>query len=155
MEIKELKEKINFTSIINLLKEEWPKEWETLSDEKMVDFFEKSCDYKYDINKFLYDNNEVIGWYRYSAWPREKKNKENAHILDIVIDSEYQGKGLGKMMMENLILDCKKRRFKKIMSRTIEGNIQSYKLHETNGFKILFRKDIDIVWEIKLESEIK
>ena len=150
MDIIEIKEKINFASIINLLKEEWPEEWDALTDGKLIEFFDKSCNYEYDINKFLYDKDEIIGWYRYSTWPREEMNKENAHILDMVMDPEYQGKGLGKMMMEDLILDCKKRKFKKLMSRTIEGNIQSYKLHERTGFRLLFRKGIDIVWEVNL-----
>ena len=151
MEIIEEKDKINFVSIIDLIKEEWPKEWGVESDENMIKEFEKSANNKYDINKFLYDNDKIIGWYRYSAWPREKENKENAHTLDIVIDPKYRGKGLGKMMMEDLISDCKKKGFKKLTSRTIEGNSQSYKLHEQTGFKIAFRKGKDIVWEIDIK----
>ena len=150
MEVIEETGKVNFASIIDLLKEEWPKDWGTISDEKMIEDFEKTANDQFDVNKYLSDNGKIIGWYRYSAWPREKDNIENAHTFDIVIDPNYQGRGLGKMMMEDMILDCKKKGFKKLMSRTIEGNHQSYRLHEKTGFKMAFRKGIDIVWEIDL-----
>jgi len=152
MKIVEETGKINFATIIDLIKEEWPKEWGMVSDMEMIQEFEKSSNYKFDVNKYLYENDKIVGWYRYSAWPREENNKTNAHTLDIVINSNYQGKGYGKMLMEDLILDCKRRGFKKLMSRTIEGNNQSYKLHERNGFKIAFREAKDIVWEIYLNE---
>jgi L-amino acid N-acyltransferase YncA len=151
MEIIEETGKINYANIIDLIKEAWPREWGESSEENMIREYEKTSNYEYDINKFLYDNDKIIGWYRYSAWPREEKNKENAHTLDIVINPKYQGKGLGRMLMEDQILDCKRRGVKKLMSRTIEGNINSYKLHERCGFKISFRKGTDIVWELNLE----
>jgi L-amino acid N-acyltransferase YncA len=151
MEIIEIAGRIDFAKIIDLIKEEWPKEWGESSEENMIIEFEKTSNYEYDINKFLYDNDKIIGWYRYSAWPREEKNKENAHTLDIVINPKYQGRGLGRMLMEDQIHDCRRRGFKKLMSRTIEGNISSYKLHEKNGFNISFRKGTDIVWELNLE----
>jgi len=151
MEIIEETGKINFSTIIDLIKEEWPKEWGILSDQEMIRELEKSSNTEFDVNKYLYEDGKIIGWYRYSAWPRKENNKENAHALDIVINHKYQGKGLGKMLMEDLILDCKRRGFKKLMSRTIEGNSQSYKLHVRNGFKISFRKGTSIVWEINFE----
>ena len=150
MEIIEETGKVNFASLIDLLREEWPKEWGTVSDEKIIEDFEKTADYQFDVNKYLSDNDKIIGWYRYSTWPREKGSIENAHTWDIVIDPKYQGRGLGKMMMEDMIFDCRKRGFKKLISRTIEGNYKSYKLHEQASFKIAFRKDIDIIWEIDL-----
>ena len=150
MEIIEEKNEINFWNILDLIKVEWPKEWKILSDEDLIQEFIKSSDNKFDVNKYLFENNQIIGWYRYSTWPREESNKTIAHVFDIVINPEYQGKGLGKLLMEDLIKDCRERGYKKIMSRTIEGNIQSYKLHEKNGFKISFRKGIDIVWEINI-----
>jgi L-amino acid N-acyltransferase YncA len=150
MEIIEEKNEINFWKILDLIKVEWPKEWKILSDEDLIQEIIKSSDNKFDVNKYLYENNQIIGWYRYSTWPREESNKTIAHVFDIVINPEYQGKGLGKLLMEDLIKDCRERGYVKIMSRTIEGNIQSYKLHEKNGFKISFRKGIDIVWEINI-----
>ena len=150
MEIIEEKNEINFWNILDLIKVEWPKEWKILSDEDLIQEFIKSSDNKFDVNKYLFENNQIIGWYRYSTWPREESNKTIAHVFDIVINPEYQGKGLGKLLMEDLIKDCTERGYEKIMSRTIEGNIQSYKLHEKIGFKISFRKGIDIVWEINI-----
>ena len=150
MEIIEETGKVNFASIIDLLREEWPKEWGIISDEGIIEDFEKTADYQFDVNKYLSDNDKIIGWYRYSAWPQEKENNENAHTWDIVINPNYQGRGLGKMLMDDLILDCRKRGFKKLMSRTIEGNFKSYKLHEQAGYKIASKNGMDIVWEIDL-----
>ena len=150
MEIIEETGKVNFAKIIDLLKAEWPEDWGELSDEKLIQEFEKSSDYKYDINKYLYNGNQIIGWYRYSVWPRKEDNKTDVHTLDIVVNPEYQGKGLGNMLMNDLISDCKKRGLKKLLSRTIEGNIQSYKMHERNNFKVQFQKGKDIVWKIDL-----
>jgi L-amino acid N-acyltransferase YncA len=150
MEIIEETGKINFSMIVDLLQEEWPKEWGKLSKKELIREFEITSAPKFDVNKYLYENDKIIGWYRYSAWPREENNKSDAHILDIVLNSNYQGKGLGKLLMEDLIKDCRKKGFEKLMSRTIEGNFQSYKLHERNSFKIAFIKGIDIVWELSL-----
>lgn len=143
--------KVDFASIMSLLRAEWPKEWGEISDGKMIEEFEKSCDYRYDVNKYLRDDGNIIGWYRYSTWPREESNKENAHTLDIVIDEKYQGQGLGRKLMEDLLDDCRKRGFRKIMSRTIEGNASSFILHEKTGFEIAFKKGTDIVWEKKFD----
>jgi hypothetical protein len=41
MEIIEETGKINFAKIIDLLKAEWPEDWGKLSDEKLIQEFEK------------------------------------------------------------------------------------------------------------------
>jgi L-amino acid N-acyltransferase YncA len=150
MEIIDGTGSLDFHEILDLLKTEWPTEWGIVSDERLIEEFEESADREYDINKFLVSDGKKIGWYRYSTWPREKDNKDSAHTLDIVVSPGYQGLGYGEMLMRDLIDDCRKRGFQKLMSRTIEGNIKSYGLHEKTGFREAFRKGTDIVWEIAL-----
>lgn len=150
LEIVEQEGRMDFSSLMDLIRAIWPREWGSPTEAEMLAEYEKSHDPEYDIDKFAFLEHKRIGWYRYSRWPREKANHDTAHTLDIVVLPEYQGKGYGKALMRDMIEDCRNRGYKKLMSRTIVGNTQSIALHESTGFKEAFRKGSDIVWELIL-----
>jgi L-amino acid N-acyltransferase YncA len=150
MEIVLEKESMNFEKIRSLVIQEWPTEFGNMSDDEKIMEFEKTKNDLYDINKYLVENDKSIGWYRYSKWPRDVDNNDNAHTLDIVVDNSHRGKGLGKMMMKDLIEDCRSKGYKNLKSRTFFTNIGSIELHKKIGFHEAFRTADSIVWEINL-----
>ena len=87
---------------------------------------EKSHNEKTDTVKYLVDQNKIIGWYRYSLWPRGKEETTTAHTLDIAILPSYQKQGLGTFLMKDMIKDCKNKGIKKVtiqvQSSTINQN---------------------------------
>lgn len=141
--------KIDYSSIIDLINAEWPEEFGEATDQEKIMEMERSSN-KLDINKFLMKNNKKIGWYRYSSWPREESNHDFAHTFDIVVLPEYKGQGFGKLLMNDMIHDCRNKGFKNLKSRTFLNNEDSIHLHQKCGFKEAFKVNGSIVWEINL-----
>jgi L-amino acid N-acyltransferase YncA len=141
---------VSFVQFLDLIRAEWPPEWGCPSDGEMLAEMDKSFDPGTDVVKRLVDKGRIIGWYRYSKWPREGGDGRSAHTLDIAVLPEFQGQGLGKTLMDDLIADCRARGYAKLMSRTFENNLQSIGLHKATGFSEAFRKDSSIVWELTL-----
>lgn len=150
LEIVEEAGRVDFASLIDLMRLEWPEDWGAASDERMLEVFEESSDPRFDVNKYLVADGRRVGWYRYTRWPRGSTTAETAHTLDIVLMCDHQGKGLGRMLMDDLISDCRDRGYRKLLSRTIEGNLKSNALHRSAGFRESFRNGSDIVWELSL-----
>ncbi len=150
MEIIELPKDFDFNEIKELVIAEWPAEWGEKTAEEKLKAITGISDSETDVNKVLVEAGKKIGWYRYTRWPREESNKDKAHTLDIVIAPEYQGRGLGKLLMADLIEDCKARGYKKLQSRTFLNNESSIGLHKSTGFREAFRTEDSIVWELAL-----
>lgn len=108
---------------------------------------EKSHNEKTDTVKYLVDQNKIIGWYRYSLWPRGKEETTTAHTLDIAILPSYQKQGLGTFLMKDMIKDCKNKGIKKLLSRSFKNNPGSIRLHQSLGFTEHLRTEDSIVWE--------
>ena len=63
--------------------------------------------------------------------------------VSIYLSNEVQGKGLGKVMLQKLILDSEENGFWMLQSGIFPENIASIKLHEQFGFrKVGFREKI-------------
>ena len=109
---------------------------------------EESHNDKTDTIKYLLDGNVIIGFYRYSKWPREKENTNTVHLFDISILPERQKQGLGTLLLKDMIKDCNVKGFTKILSRTYKYNIGSIQLHKSLGFSQYLETDDSFVWEI-------
>ena len=140
----------SFASIAALIAAEWPSQWPATDEAGMLSEIEKSSDPRYDVNKLLVEGGRVIGWYRYSRWPREESNLTEAHSLDIAILPESRGRGYGELLMRDLISDCRERGYRKLMSRTFLDNGPSISLHAKIGFAEAFRTADSIVWTLNL-----
>jgi GNAT superfamily N-acetyltransferase len=154
----------DFGSLIDLFRDEWPLELGAVTDIEKVEEMEKNYDPATDTIKYLIDGGRKIGWYRYTKWPRNATSggvardatpgdaapTDTAHTLDIGVLPECRGKGYGALLLKEMITDCSKRGFKKLMSRTVFGNTSSIRLHEACGFKESFRTGDSIIWEISL-----
>jgi len=151
IEIVEVKGKMDYSSILDLINAEWPREFGEVTDLEKTGEMENSSN-ELDMNKFLFIDNKRIGWYRYSRWPREETNHDFAHTFDIVVLPEYKGQGFGKLLMNDMIDDCRKKGFKNLKSRTFLNNEDSIRLHQKCGFKEAFKVNDSIVWEINLNE---
>jgi len=149
MEIKEIKGVPDYSKIINLINAEWPSEFGNVDDKEKIKEMIKSHNEVTDRTKYLIDNENIIGFYRYSIWPRDKKNSKTAHTFDIAIDPRYQKRGLGSLLMKDMINDCKLRGMEKLLSRSFKSNQASIKLHKSLKFSLHLETDDSYVWEIK------
>ncbi len=140
----------DLSKFFDLIKLELPDELRMLSDMDLLQEINKSFDSETDKIKYLNHDSNIIGWYRYSKWPRNEKDTKTVHALDIAIAKEYQGKGFGVLLFNDMIMECKLTGINKIISRTIKSNEQSYGLHKRIGFKELFVKNDSIIWEIEI-----
>ena len=154
MEIKEITGKPDYSEIIELINAEWPLEFDNKSNKEKIEEMDKSHNLKTDTTKYLYKGEQIIGFYRYSLWPRENPTTNSAHTFDIAILPSFQKKGLGKLLMNDLILDCRKKGIVKLLSRTFFTNKGSIKLHMSCGFKKHMETEDSIVWEINPKNSL-
>jgi len=87
-----------------------------------------------------YDNGKLVGmgW----VFPRQTMLRHQAVIEDVIVDNEYRGKGIGKMIMMDIHNWCKNNNVEMIELTTnskreaANGLYRSigYKLHETNHY---------------------
>jgi L-amino acid N-acyltransferase YncA len=150
VDLLEAEKPVDFARLLDLIRAEWPAEWGNPDDDGMLAEMAKSYDASTDIVKCLVDGDRTVGWYRYSKWPRDDLDGHGAHTLDIAVLPERQGEGLGRLLMEDLVADCRRRGFATLMSRTFESNLASIGLHRATGFREAFRKGDSIIWELEL-----
>lgn len=60
--------------------------------------------------------------------------KENSFLTLILISKDYQGQGLGKLLIEMSIKDLKKKGFKYYSLEVLKTNQKAIKLYEAYGF---------------------
>jgi len=148
MEIKEIKGIPDYSEIIDLINAEWPSEFGEADDAMKIKEMTKSHNQNTDTVKYLFDNENIIGFYRYSLWPRDNKDTKNAHTFDIAINPNFQKKGFGSLLMRDMIADCKEKGIVKLLSRSFKSNQASIELHKSLGFSLHLENEDSFVWEI-------
>jgi GNAT superfamily N-acetyltransferase len=78
--------------------------------------------------------NKIIGmalyYIRYSTWKGQRM-----YLEDIIVNENYRGKGIGKLLMDALIAEAKEKKFSGIAWQVLEWNepaIQFYKKYKSN-----------------------
>ena len=66
----------------------------------------------------------------------QKVGKHIAHIEDVVVDSAYRGRGLGKKLIRTLIAEARKRKIKTLNLTSRPARIVANKLYKKLGFKL-------------------
>ena len=140
----------NYAEIVDLINAEWPPEFGEKSEQEKIEQMQEHHNLDTDTVKYLLDGHGVIGFYRYSRWPREDPLSRAAHLLDIAVLPSYQGRGLGKMLMKDLIRDCAAKGIERIFSRSFKSNQPSIRLHRSLSFKKHRITDDSIVWELSV-----
>ena len=81
-------------------------------------------------------NSEVIGWCALKPVSKRQCFKGVAEV-SIYFDQNYQGKGLGSVLLKKMILDSEERGFWTLQSNIFPENQASVKFHQKNGFRIV------------------
>ncbi len=69
----------------------------------------------------------------------EKKGEDNAHISGLAVDPKFQGQGIAKEALTQLLQELKD--MKRIDLVTHPDNVKALKLYESLGFKVESRKE--------------
>lgn len=155
MEIREVHGLPEYQEILPLLKAEW-EQWPEGSEHKndteqeMVNKMTDSHLINADVTKFLIEDGQIIGFYRYTKIPRDSDDTKIAHTMDISILPGNQKRGLGSLLLKDMIDDSRSRGFESLQSRTSKANKASNALHNKIGFQMIFEKEDSYVWEISL-----
>ena len=76
----------------------------------------------------------IAGWASLSEWSDRCAYSDTAEI-SLYVKQEVRGRGVGRRLLEALILEGKKVGLHTVIARITEGNEQSVHLHETAGFE--------------------
>ncbi|WP_172278410.1 GNAT family N-acetyltransferase [Chryseobacterium sp. LAM-KRS1] len=80
------------------------------------------------------ENNEVVGWAALKPVSKRECFKGVAEV-SIYFDTQYQGKGLGSVLLKKMILDSEYHGFWTLQSNIFPENEASIKFHQKNGFR--------------------
>ena len=81
-------------------------------------------------------NNSVVGFYEVSVIPPE------AEIYDIAVKEEFQGKGIGKLLLKHLIDFCKSKNVNTIFLEVNNINNKAINLYKNFGFNVYSKKKL-------------
>jgi len=93
----------------------------------------------------------IVGWASLSKWSDRCAYSDTAEI-SLYVKEEYQGKGIGKKLMESIIKEGKNAGLHAVIARITEGNEISVHLHESAGFKCVgVMKEVGIKFGKRLD----
>ena len=78
-------------------------------------------------------NGVIVGWASLSKWSDRCAYSDTAEI-SLYVREEYQGKGIGRRLIEAIIKEGEKAGLHTIIARITEGNEPSLHLHRSVGF---------------------
>ena len=82
------------------------------------------------------ENNEVAGWAALSPVSSRCVYGGLAEVSVYVADN-YKGKGIGKLLLQNLIIESESNGIWTLQAGIFTSNIASVKLHEKAGFRVI------------------
>ena len=143
----------DYIDIIDLLRAEWPPEFGASTTETIIAHYREHHNERTDTVKYLIEKGHIIGFYRYTLWPRDEPSANTAHTLDLAILPSHQKKGLGTLLMKDLIRDCGERGIIRLLSRSYKTNAASIGLHQSLGFSMHRETTDSIVWELNIAAK--
>jgi L-amino acid N-acyltransferase YncA len=79
-------------------------------------------------------NSNVIGWASLTKWSDRCAYEKTAEV-SVYIHKDYRGKGIGKKLLEQLIVQGERAGLHYMLARISEGNESSIHIHELFGFE--------------------
>lgn len=107
---------------------------EIKSDEQMMQWF-RNHDAKHPVLVAEWSGN-VIGWASLTKWS-DRCAYEGTAEVSVYIEKNNRGKGVGKKLLEVLVLEGQKAGLHYLLARISEGNESSIHIHELFGFKMI------------------
>lgn len=80
------------------------------------------------------ENSEIVGWCALKLVSKRECYKGVAEV-SIYFDNLYQGKGLGSVLLEKMILDSESHGFWTLQASIFPENEASIRFHQKNGFR--------------------
>ena len=97
-------------------------------------------------------NNEIAGWAALSAVSGRHVYRGVAEV-SVYIGKEYRGLGIGKALMQHLILESEKEGYWTLQSGIFPTNTPSINLHEKVGFrKIGYRERVAQLHDVWIDN---
>ena len=84
---------------------------------------------------FVYEESGIVVGYCYAASWKKKAAYNKTVESTVYIDKDFQGKGIGRALMNKLINELKERSFHAVIACITIPNPSSVKLHEELGFR--------------------
>ncbi len=164
MKVRTLEPPVDFSRLLPLLRvlmspREVPRMIAEDSDEARLSAIHGSYSPDADVVRVL-DVNEtatsvsaadtIAGFTRYKQLPGpDETGRSVVHLMEIVVIPSFQGKGLGRLLMNDAIARSRESGFDVLMSRTFLDNDASIALHRSTGFSIAFTRDESIIWRME------
>ncbi|HAO62217.1 MAG TPA: N-acetyltransferase [Erysipelotrichaceae bacterium] len=89
-----------------------------------------------DLRFVMRDEDEIVGWCTLSPFSDRYAYRGVAEV-SIYVDSNHQGKGIGKALLSYAIEAGEKAGFWTLYSKTFASNLASIKLQEACGFRLV------------------
>jgi putative acetyltransferase len=144
IEIREWKEE-DLDSIIELLNKDYPYVWyKQISPDEIKEVYQRVekkgmknfvCEVKGKIRGFV------------GLGPREGRQSHICSIF-IVVDSRYQDRGIGTILLQRAIKYTKKKGFKKLITEVVSKNSAAIRLYR----KLRFKKEAEIEKSFRLDN---
>jgi phosphinothricin acetyltransferase len=96
-------------------------------------FKEHGCKYPIIVAEI---DREIVGFASLSKYS-DRCAYSNTAELSVYVKEEYQGKGIGKKLIKEIVEEGEKTGLHVILSRIVNGNKKSIYLHEIVGFKYI------------------
>ncbi len=80
------------------------------------------------------EDGTITGWASLSNWSDRCAYSDTAEI-SLYVDEEHRGKGIGRRLIEAIIVEGKVAGIHSVIARIAEGNEVSVELHESVGFE--------------------
>ena len=141
---------VDFRPLLPLIRSEWPEGFGHRTDAELLDLMHESYRPDTDIVHYLYLDDRLVGFYRYTPWPRDDMRGDTAHTLDVALDGSVRGRGLGTRLMQHMMAHCRENGYIRLLSRSLRNNEASLALHRRLGFSVHLETDDSIVWEAGL-----
>jgi len=105
----------------------------------------------------IFDDDLLIGECNIMMDPKllYNKTKGSAWIGLVIGDAYYRGKGVGRVVMELLELECNKLNAKRIELGVFEFNIRAVKLYKKLGYKVITYLDDFTYYNEKWHRDIR
>lgn len=79
------------------------------------------------------ENGKILGYCYVHRW-KERKAYERTLETTIYLSPDYIGRGIGRMLMQKLIDECRRRGFVSLIACITAENVASCRFHEDLGF---------------------
>lgn len=120
-------------------------ETEPLQEEEM---FSRITGVAADFPYFVYEiDNWVVGYCYAYTWKQKRAYKYTLETT-VYVSTEYVGKGLGTLLMQRLIDECRQKGYHVLIACVTAGNKSSDSLHLKLGFKqvgLKFSRWLDVI----------